>query len=98
MLRGVSAPAFTPTACNHPQPTLNRHGTKPQVDLFGEISGVSFTPAADALFIGISDVTYSSLLQVWHGALGSLSMSLLMSLFRSSASQGHGTHQLSWHM
>lgn len=33
------------------------------VDLFGEIAGFSFTPQADALFVGVSDVSYSSLVQ-----------------------------------
>ena len=32
------------------------------VDLFGEISGISFTPDSDALFIGIPDSVYNSLL------------------------------------
>lgn len=34
-----------------------------EVDLFGEIAGVSFTPESDCFFIGIADITYSSLLQ-----------------------------------
>ncbi len=33
-----------------------------QIDLFGEISGISFTPAGDCLYVGIADITYASLL------------------------------------
>ena len=32
------------------------------IDLFGEISGIAFTPDSDALFIGIPDSMYNSLL------------------------------------
>jgi WD40 repeat protein len=32
------------------------------VDLFGEVAGVSFTPASDALFVSVSDMTYASLM------------------------------------
>lgn len=35
-----------------------------EVDFFGEIAGIAFSPDADALFVGISDMTYSSLLQL----------------------------------
>ena len=31
--------------------------------MFGEISGVCFSPEADKFFVGIADATYSSLLQ-----------------------------------
>lgn len=43
-----------------PTPTLGLSFL--QIDLFGEISGMSFTPAGDALFVGIADITYASLL------------------------------------
>ena len=33
------------------------------IDVFGEISGVSFTPDGSALFVGIYDLSYSSLLE-----------------------------------
>ncbi|GAX76759.1 hypothetical protein CEUSTIGMA_g4206.t1 [Chlamydomonas eustigma] len=33
------------------------------VDLFGEIAGIAFSPHSDAFFVGIADVTYSSLLE-----------------------------------
>mmetsp|Transcript_39648 Transcript_39648/g.64310 ORF Transcript_39648/g.64310 Transcript_39648/m.64310 type:complete len:524 (+) Transcript_39648:196-1767(+) len=34
-----------------------------EIDLFGEIAGISFSPDDDALFIGISDRTYGSLME-----------------------------------
>ena len=34
-----------------------------EVDLFGEIAGFSFTPHTDAFFVGVADLTYSSLLE-----------------------------------
>eukprot|EP00249_Psilotum_nudum_P010526 c22589_g1_i1 orf=1252-2607(+) len=34
-----------------------------EIDLFGEIAGISFSPDTDALFIGIADRTYGSLLE-----------------------------------
>ena len=34
-----------------------------EVDLFGEVAGIAFSPAGDRLFVGVSDATYSSLLQ-----------------------------------
>jgi hypothetical protein len=34
-----------------------------EIDFFGEIAGIAFSPHADALFVGISDPTYSSLLE-----------------------------------
>ncbi|XP_024930565.1 uncharacterized WD repeat-containing protein C2A9.03 isoform X2 [Ziziphus jujuba] len=34
-----------------------------EIDLFGEIAGISFSPDAEALFIGIADRTYGSLLE-----------------------------------
>eukprot|EP00967_Tisochrysis_lutea_P003597 scaffold4252_cov22-Tisochrysis_lutea.AAC.3 len=36
----------------------------PQIDLFGEISGISFTPLGEELFVGVADLTYSSMLQL----------------------------------
>ncbi|CAD5185811.1 unnamed protein product, partial [Musa acuminata subsp. malaccensis] len=33
------------------------------IDLFGEIAGLSFSPDADALFVGVADHTYGSLLE-----------------------------------
>ncbi|CAL9770939.1 unnamed protein product [Musa acuminata subsp. burmannicoides] len=34
-----------------------------EIDLFGEIAGLSFSPDADALFVGVADQTYGSLLE-----------------------------------
>ncbi|EEF30624.1 hypothetical protein RCOM_0302160 [Ricinus communis] len=34
-----------------------------EIDFFGEISGVSFSPDIEALFIGVWDRTYGSLLE-----------------------------------
>ncbi|KAF3943246.1 hypothetical protein CMV_030173 [Castanea mollissima] len=34
-----------------------------EIDMFGEIAGISFSPDAEALFIGVSDRTYGSLLE-----------------------------------
>ncbi|KAF3445786.1 hypothetical protein FNV43_RR10963 [Rhamnella rubrinervis] len=34
-----------------------------EIDLFGEIAGISFSPDGEALFIGIADRTYGSLLE-----------------------------------
>lgn len=34
-----------------------------EIDLFGEISGISFSPDAESLFVGVADLTYGSLLE-----------------------------------
>lgn len=34
-----------------------------QIDFFGEIAGITFSPDTEALFIGIADRTYGSLLE-----------------------------------
>ena len=34
------------------------------VDIFGEVSGLSFSPDAGTLFVAIADPTYGSLLQL----------------------------------
>ncbi|GAQ83831.1 hypothetical protein KFL_001640060 [Klebsormidium nitens] len=39
------------------------YGRCQEIDLFGEIAGVSFSPDGEALFVGVSDRTYSSLLE-----------------------------------
>lgn len=44
-------------------PTLHRYGTRQAVDVFGELAGISFSPDGERLFVGVSDVHYSSLLQ-----------------------------------
>ncbi|XP_073282733.1 uncharacterized WD repeat-containing protein C2A9.03-like, partial [Primulina huaijiensis] len=35
-----------------------------EIDLFGEIAGISFSPDTEALFVGVSDRTYGSLLEL----------------------------------
>ncbi|KAK4761771.1 hypothetical protein SAY87_029655 [Trapa incisa] len=37
--------------------------TGQEIDLFGEIAGLSFSPDNEAFFVGISDRTYGSLLE-----------------------------------
>lgn len=34
-----------------------------EIDLFGEIAGISFSPDTEALFVGIADRTYGSILE-----------------------------------
>lgn len=45
-----------------------------EIDLFGEVAGIAFSPAGDRLFVGVADATYSSLLQFnrarWGGLRG----------------------------
>lgn len=45
-----------------------------EIDLFGEIAGISFSPDTEALFIGVADRTYGSLLEFnrkhYHHYLG----------------------------
>ncbi|KAK6143642.1 hypothetical protein DH2020_023990 [Rehmannia glutinosa] len=43
--------------------TLSDYTTGQEIDLFGEIGGISFSPDTDALFVGVSDRTYGSLLE-----------------------------------
>ena len=38
-------------------------GAVAQIDVFGEIAGISFSPEGERFFVAISDLTYSSLLQ-----------------------------------
>ena len=42
-----------------------------EIDLFGEIAGISFSPDARRLSIGVADMTYSSLVQFDRHATGS---------------------------
>lgn len=39
------------------------YATVQEIDLFGEIAGMAFSPDTDALFVGIADRTYGSLLE-----------------------------------
>ena len=34
-----------------------------EIDLFGEVSGISFSPCGDTLFVGIADRVYGSMMQ-----------------------------------
>ncbi|KAK6160073.1 hypothetical protein DH2020_003454 [Rehmannia glutinosa] len=43
--------------------TWSDYTTGQEIDLFGEIGGISFSPDTDALFVGVSDRTYGSLLE-----------------------------------
>ncbi|XP_077237462.1 putative WD repeat-containing protein C2A9.03 [Tasmannia lanceolata] len=47
----------------HVYDTRNGYDKQQEIDFFGEISGVSFSPDTESLFIGIWDRTYGSLLQ-----------------------------------
>lgn len=43
--------------------TKSDYNKRQELDFFGEVSGMSFSPDTDTLYIGISDRTYGSLLQ-----------------------------------
>ncbi|KAL2232015.1 uncharacterized WD repeat-containing protein C2A9.03-like isoform X3 [Sesamum indicum] len=43
--------------------TQSDYATGQEIDLFGEIAGISFSPDSEALFVGVSDRTYGSLLE-----------------------------------
>eukprot|EP00262_Sarcandra_glabra_P007211 TRINITY_DN1986_c0_g2_i2.p1 TRINITY_DN1986_c0_g2~~TRINITY_DN1986_c0_g2_i2.p1 ORF type:complete len:174 (-),score=20.32 TRINITY_DN1986_c0_g2_i2:214-735(-) len=47
----------------HIYDTKNSYGKEQEIDFFGEISGMSFSPDTESLFIGVWDRTYGSLLQ-----------------------------------
>ncbi|KAL6657562.1 hypothetical protein ACP70R_005342 [Stipagrostis hirtigluma subsp. patula] len=50
-----------------------------EIDIFGEISGMSFSPDAEALFVGVADRTYGSLIEFsrrWVQIPGFLPMTL----------------------
>jgi hypothetical protein len=40
----------------------NGYEKEQEIDFFGEISGISFSPDTESLFIGVWDRTYGSLL------------------------------------
>ncbi|KAF6148377.1 hypothetical protein GIB67_025596, partial [Kingdonia uniflora] len=52
-----------PTDFVHVYNAKNGYEKQQEIDFFGEISGVSFSPDTDSLFIGVWDRTYGSLLQ-----------------------------------
>ncbi|KAK4428514.1 putative WD repeat-containing protein C2A9.03 [Sesamum alatum] len=43
--------------------TQSDYASGQEIDLFGEIAGISFSPDSEALFVGVSDRTYGSLLE-----------------------------------
>lgn len=43
--------------------TKSDYNKRQELDFFGEVSGMSFSPDTDTLYVGISDRTYGSLLQ-----------------------------------
>jgi len=43
--------------------TQSHHAKAQEIDLFGEIAGISFSPDTEALFVGIADRSYGSLLE-----------------------------------
>ncbi|KAL8142469.1 hypothetical protein V2J09_015501 [Rumex salicifolius] len=47
----------------HVYDVKNGYETEQEIDFFGEISGVSFSPDTESLFIGVWDRTYGSLLE-----------------------------------
>jgi WD40 repeat protein len=53
----------------------NMHSCQ-EIDMFGEVSGISFSPDGDALFIGIADRIYGSMMQFRRCRKGLLSSSL----------------------
>ena len=68
-LYGVVVLLFFSTECMHEYPEVHSNHRllafyrSQEIDMFGEISGVCFSPQADKFFVGIADATYSSLLQ-----------------------------------
>ncbi|XP_017700707.2 uncharacterized WD repeat-containing protein C2A9.03-like isoform X2 [Phoenix dactylifera] len=47
----------------HIYDTRADYGHAQEIDLFGEIAGITFSPDTEALFVGIADRTYGSLLE-----------------------------------
>ncbi|KAG1334566.1 putative WD repeat-containing protein C2A9.03 [Cocos nucifera] len=47
----------------HIYDTRAAYGHSQEIDLFGEIAGISFSPDTQALFVGIADRTYGSLIE-----------------------------------
>lgn len=43
--------------------TKSDYSLSQEIDLFGEIAGISFSPDTEALFVGVADRTYGSLLE-----------------------------------
>lgn len=47
----------------HIYDTQTDYSMRQEIDLFGEIAGISFSPDTEALFVGVADRTYGSLLE-----------------------------------
>ncbi|KAL0432718.1 UNVERIFIED_CONTAM: putative WD repeat-containing protein C2A9.03 [Sesamum latifolium] len=47
----------------HVYDTQSDYSKGQEIDLFGEIAGISFSPDTEALFVGVADRTYGSLLE-----------------------------------
>lgn len=47
----------------HVYSTKQEYSFCQEIDLFGEVAGVSFSPDAESLFVGVADRTYGSLLE-----------------------------------
>ena len=43
--------------------TMSGYVNCQEIDIFGEIAGISFSPDTEALFVGVADRTYGSLLE-----------------------------------
>lgn len=43
--------------------TQSGYSSGQEIDVFGEIAGISFSPDTESLFVGIADRTYGSLLE-----------------------------------
>eukprot|EP01018_Ginkgo_biloba_P033913 Gb_08016 [translate_table: standard] len=47
----------------HIYDTKQDYNQRQEIDLFGEIAGISFSPDTEAFFVGVADTTYGSLLE-----------------------------------
>lgn len=55
--------AVEPADFVHVYDTQSTFSRSQEIDFFGEVSGIAFSPDADKLFVAISDTNYSSLLE-----------------------------------
>uniref|UniRef100_A0A0A9FRC5 Uncharacterized protein n=1 Tax=Arundo donax TaxID=35708 RepID=A0A0A9FRC5_ARUDO len=47
----------------HVYDSKSDYSSSQEIDIFGEIAGISFSPDAEALFVGVADRTYGSLIE-----------------------------------
>ncbi len=52
-----------PTDFVHVFDTKQDYAKCQEIDLFGELAGISFSPDSEALYVGVVDCTYGSLLE-----------------------------------